>query len=496
MCKYDIDTKLQKKETNLTRDSDTDTSDLGYYNEETIPVDRIVNRTDVFRKIRFASPDEASDPDILLNITKDFGKWKKYVIWVLDATPDIAETSKKKYVLVYGHKRLYAAVKLGFDRIKVRVFTKTAEKAMDKKIITRFFGADYASMTPYEKGEFLETVMKEENIGFEELAPGTGLPYATLRAFNSAYKAAMSVSPHLYRAYKADRLATNLVNLGKKYYLCGSDEYRKRLTDFFCEHGETGYKALHCAVESSDDDMPIRETIVKAMELYERKKAEVTAGRKNKKTASAAYPLIDSAFGLHTARVHELAELVKETGLPKGRKKQLYFLAAGGLISDDQCTPVLFDGLDPKIITTIDYLTGLLESSKRNYDSLENALKKDEPYWNAAGFQREFSKAAEFPYKISYISRLPEEFIPFADKIRESGTKESFDRFHKYIKFSTDKAFSPEHVVALYSDDYIRGFFGDFCKYAIRYRDTRKAVADYFNGFRSREAAIKKEERA
>lgn len=455
-----------------------ETSDLGYYNEETITVDRIVNKSDAFRKIRFASMEEASDPHILLNITKDFGKWKKYVIWVLDATQDIGEKSEKKYVLVYGHKRLYAAVKLGFDSLKVRVYTKSAEKAMDKKIITRFFSADYASLTPYEKGEFLEKIMKEENLGFEEFAPKTGLPYATLRAFSSAYKTAMSVSPHLYQAYKADRLATNLVNLGKKYYMYGSDEYRKRLTEFFCRHGEAGLKALHYAVESSDNDAAVRETILTAMDLYERKKTEAMSAYQNKKDISAAYPLIDSAFGLKIARVRELSALVKETGLPKGRQKELYFLAAGGFISDEQCTSAFFDGIDPKIITTIDYLTGLLESCKRNYDNLENRLNKDEPYRNAAGSRNEFSKAAEFPYKIRYISSLPEEFLPFADKIRESGTKGSFDRFQKYIKFSTDKAFLPERIVELYSDDYIRGFFGDFCRYAIRYRDTKKTVAD------------------
>ena len=446
-----------------------------YYEEKIVAIDQIVNKDDSFKRINFFSADETSDPEKWKSIMLDVGETKKYVMYVLDIT-EKENITDKAYFLVYGQKRLFAAHMLGLKTVKVRVFSKNIEKALDKNILMRFYSSDYASMIPYEKGAFLNKILSENNMKFEELAPKTGLPYGTLRAVFNAYRVSTSISRHLYNAYKNNEIEMYVVNRSKKYYLYGSDDYSKQLTDFLCRYGEVGFKYIDFYIKNSTEDIFVRNKILKAMSEYEKVKSNEEKGKKR----SYDYSWINDACEINSEKAEKFSNIFKNLNLPKGRKKTLYILAAEEIVSLEECCDDFFENISTKMLTTLDYYVGQFEEAKRNYDKLEETLANEYESLNIKQFQPEFKKACLFPYAVTFTKTIGKEFLPYEDSITKYGSKGAFVRFCKYIVFCLNKKLDTESVVKLYDNDFIRGYFNGFCKYAVLHRKSKEKISEFF----------------
>jgi hypothetical protein len=443
-----------------------------FYKEMFIETDKFINKNDAFIRIKFSSMEEQTDPETWKSITSDFQEFKKYMIYAIE-TPEEKPDSGKRYVLVYGQKRLFAATMLGLDRIKARVLSKHTENLLDRNIVTLLYSYDYASMTYYEKGELIEKILREKNMKFEEFAAKTGLPYQSLRAVFSAYNASKSTSKHLYDAYKENRISMRVVNSSRKYYRYGSGDYAKKLTDFLCRYDELGMKYIDFYLKNSSEDIFIRDKVMKAMEAYEVEK-------KLNSKAKGKYAWINDTFGLKPDETEKMADVINNLCLPKGRKKILYILAADGIIPLEKCSNSFFNGMDKKMLAYLDFYSGQLRECKKNYDNLEKHLCKEFGNTSKTGFQPDFKKACLYPYNITWARTISKEYLPYSSAIEKKGTKASFKRFCKYLSFCTEKKLDPAFVVNLYENDFIRGFFNGFCKYSILFRKSKEKFLDCF----------------
>ena len=459
--------------------------DIGYYREKEIPLPQIVNASDAVRRIRFSSPDEVNDPEIWRKILTNVNEWKKYVIYLIDVTPDEGDEEKKKYLLVYGQKRLYAAMKLGLEKVAARVYTQVTVKSLDPNIYSRMYREDYASLSPYEKGALIKELLESQKMTFEEFASKTGLQYATLRALQNAYRVANTASPFLKKAYEENKVGHFLVNRLKSYYRLGSDEYQKKLTDFLVEYGEIGWKYVERQAEKNTDAVVMREKILRAMDAYAKKTDLPTTAARRRDEKIRRFKEINDLLELSVARRQELAELFDNIELPKGRLRTLYFLAADGIVDDKECNSHFYDGIDLKNLVSFDYIYGCLKKARESYDNLENLLikKGNEEggmYWSlyTDRYQKGFLESIEFPKgSVNYKYKMPDKY---------SGYKEYFaardgwyvKRFIDYLFFCTPNAsgMSNEYIFNLYKDEMVRGYFNDFCSSVMQYRFRKKSI--------------------
>ena len=228
------------------------------YQKKTIRLTQIINRDMAKYRVLFKSSDEVSNPETWKKILSNHAGGRKYEIIVHDNTPDEMSENLKKYSILYGLKRLYAAEQLGLTEIPAKVIS--ASNSIDIQIATCFFNADFVSMNSYERGEFLDSMEVKLNLNFDYIARNSGFSFNTLNSIRTAYHDSRRILT-LRNAYKEGLIPMNLVISMRKYYEITPFSDHKRLTEFVIENKFTAVEKIDRAVKTREIDITVPQAI-------------------------------------------------------------------------------------------------------------------------------------------------------------------------------------------------------------------------------------------
>ena len=234
------------------RKANPDQNKLKKFDQAVIPIIDIVNREDALSRVYFASSEEQEDSEFLSMVLKDLNRGKQFAIYVVPCSEG------GQYRLIYGQKRLYAAMKFGLKSVTVNVLPE--DLALDWNAVNVLYENDYASRNSYDKGKLFFDLLPLTGKKFEVLALQTGLPYHTLRSLDSAYKTAQKY-PSLGQAYKEEKVHQGIVNLAASLYKQLSAEDQKTLTAYLIQNKDYGVERLKIAVKTRED-VPVRDRII------------------------------------------------------------------------------------------------------------------------------------------------------------------------------------------------------------------------------------------
>ena len=228
------------------------------YEKKTIKLSQIVNRDMARYRVLFKSPDEVSDPETWKKILSNYAGGRRFEIIVHDDTPDEICENSKKYSILYGLKRLYAAEKMEMAEITVKVVPPS--DPFDMHVATCFFNADFVSMSPFERGEFLEGMEERFGLSFDYIARNSGFSFNTLNSVRSAYHDSQRILT-LRNAYKDGLIPMNLVVSMRKYYEMTPFSDHKNLTEFIIKNRFRAVEIIDRAVKTRETDVTVPQAI-------------------------------------------------------------------------------------------------------------------------------------------------------------------------------------------------------------------------------------------
>ncbi|MBQ6520180.1 MAG: hypothetical protein IJI14_15810 [Anaerolineaceae bacterium] len=452
---------------------------MAVYTKAIINIDQIINIQAAMRNIRFTSKKETDDPEEWLRIYKNQGSYGKYKVYVIEQR--VPKNKEKAYQIVYGHKKLFAAISLKYDSVPVIIITDPNEM-LDDRILRHFFNVDFSSLTSYEKGKFISDEMQNLDMKFEVLAKKTGYPYATLRSLYAAYNNVIKGTLYLKKAYMEDKINQNIINLSRKYFKFGSIEYHKRLTDFLIQYKEKGFKYLDVAVRTNTENIPLQMKVTSYLNA-------VDSAEKHKK--GLPFPVYgheeepepdftegyEDFFILSDSEKETMRECVFQNG-KKGIREtdmQLYAL----MIRDGIVVP---DSLPVEEIETADSRTRMLVytqylgGAKRAwnlYKVLESRMKTVFAGWR----QPSFDDAVNRMKNRNSIRKVPVEYR----RILHPPYNSFFPMFYDYLRRcinleKTDK----QTILDVYMNDEYRNLFELFCSSCNRYRAAKERMKSIF----------------
>ncbi len=234
------------------RKRNPDQNKLKKFVQTTISLTDIVNLDDALSRVYFSSAEEKEDPAFLSMVMKDLGRGKQFAIYVVPVSDG------HRYQLIYGQKRLYAAIKSGFSSVIVNILPE--DLTLDWDAVKYLYENDFASRNSYDKGKLFSDILTITRKKFEVLALETGLPYHTLRSLDSAYKTARKY-PSLGEAYQEEKVHQGIVNLAASLYKQLPPDDQKILTDYLIANKDDGVERLKNAVKSRED-IPVRDRII------------------------------------------------------------------------------------------------------------------------------------------------------------------------------------------------------------------------------------------
>ena len=234
------------------RKRQVDERKLKKYEQAEIMLMDIENFDDALSHVYFASDDEKENSDYLAMVLRDRERGKQYAIYVVE------NFENGSYRLIYGQKRLYAAVKCDYISIMANIIPEDLK--LDWDAVNQLYLSDYASRTSYEKGMLFAKILAESGKKFEQLALETGLPYHTLRSLDNAYKTAQKY-PSLGEAYREEKVHQGIVNLAANLYKQLGQEDQNVLTEYLIQTKDDGVDRVKKAVKARED-IPVRDRII------------------------------------------------------------------------------------------------------------------------------------------------------------------------------------------------------------------------------------------
>lgn len=455
---------------------------LSHYLQMSIPISSISNAKDAIKKIKFNSPEEVSDPAVWSMIMKDVGKWKRYIVYAVK-NKSANKDEDAGYILVGGQKRLYAAMKLGLAELPARVITNT-NRRLDYKIVTLFYNADFSSMSPFDKGQFLMETPPKYGMTIEEFISCSGLPYGTLRSLISAYKTANSVSPHLYYAYKQERINQLVVNRAKKLYMYGNDEYCKTLTDYLCHYGIEGIKNLEVWIETNTEKIPIRQKILNYInEALEKKGGAADLPYPVYGEQPEEYHVWDNeCFFFSEEEKVLIAAILEKTDIAENKKRLFCHLVKDRLIDIDAANLQKINNLNSNDFKRcLGSYCGSSEKAFEYYNMLENVFKKQ---GCAVSFEKAQLPFLEACNSVSELSTIPEPEVLFYRNLHDGGLNSvecrRFARYIKYVETLPGPVFDQGKLTDIYQNPISRQYLDGFFEYAVRYRKAKEKIKTFF----------------
>ena len=224
-----------------------------------ISLSQIINRNQARFKIRFSSGEEHINRDYCLKIVRKRANFARFDAVVVDETPEEEIEDLKKYSIIYGMKYLYAADVLSLETIPVKVLKYSDN--LDNSVVAEFFNADYLSLSAYEKGIFIDGLMKRKKMRLAVISKKTGFSYNSLHTMYSAYNTS-KIYPSLETAYKKCLVTAAIVLYSKSFYEEIPMGRHQELTDFIIRNGNYAAGLLKRAVSNRDEDISKAQAIL------------------------------------------------------------------------------------------------------------------------------------------------------------------------------------------------------------------------------------------
>lgn len=133
------------------RKRNPDQNKLKKFEQLQISINGIENKEDALSHVYFASFDERDDNEFLSMVLKDQGRGKQYVIYV------VKTFDTKNYRLIYGQKRLYAAIKFKLEIVNVNILGSDIK--LDWDAVNYLYENDFSSRSSYDKGRLFSDLL-------------------------------------------------------------------------------------------------------------------------------------------------------------------------------------------------------------------------------------------------------------------------------------------------------------------------------------------------
>lgn len=406
--------------------------------KKNIKLTQIVNIEQARKRILFKSKDEINNPEVWQKIIRGTAGFSQCGMVVIDNTPEQIEDGLKEYSILYGLKYLYAAEQLKYESVWAAVIDKPEE--LDMYIVTDFFNADYYSLSEYEKGLFLERLMKERNLSVSALARKSGCSFHTLSSLCAANTAAKQFS-ELGKAYEKGNLCASMVIHSKVFFDMTAFSNHGLLTDYLIRYRRYAVPQLRETIECRDKNTTARQAI-----LYEISRPDISTCQKHNNETSnemieVLHPILNELSGEIT--FHLCADIINSKSIPSQIKEILNLR--------QKC----------------------LESHKNLYMAVPRQFALD------------FRTALTLPDRAKSSYAVP---AGLKKKIKREWSKKELRLFCRMLEYleKSNNYFSQDVLIEqayhLFLDFRCQNFFSSFFRYSILYKNKRDKLLTSFNG--------------